>query len=62
MAKDYLKTKGVKFKDVNVSSDREAADEMIKKSGFTGMPQIEINGKVMIGFDRTALERELKNL
>lgn len=62
MAKDYLKAKGVKFEDIDVSADHEAANEMIKKSGFTGVPQIEIKGKVIIGFDRQALEKELKNL
>jgi glutaredoxin-like YruB-family protein len=62
MAKDYFKAKGVKFEDVDVSSDENAAQEMIRKSGFTGVPQIEINGKVIIGFDRAAIEKELKNL
>lgn len=62
MAKDYLKAKGVKFEDIDVSSNRAAAEEMIKKSGFTGVPQIEINGKLIIGFDKEAIEKELKNL
>jgi len=62
MAKDYLKAKGVKFEDIDVSSNHAAAEEMIKKSGFTGVPQIEINGKLIIGFDKEAIEKELKNL
>lgn len=59
MAKEYLKEKGVEFEDVDVSTDQEAAKEMIGKSGHTGVPQIEINGKIIIGFDREALEKEL---
>jgi glutaredoxin-like YruB-family protein len=62
MVKEFLSGKGVKFESLDVSADGEAAERMIKKSGFTGVPQIEINGKTIVGFDRTALERELKNL
>ncbi|MEM2954980.1 MAG: glutaredoxin domain-containing protein [Candidatus Nanoarchaeia archaeon] len=62
MAKEFLKEKGIEFEDIDVSSNREAAVEMIRKTGMTGVPQIEINGKMIIGFDREAIERELKNL
>jgi glutaredoxin-like YruB-family protein len=60
MAKDFLKEKGVEFEDVDVSENHEAAHEMMKKSGQMGVPQIEINGKIIVGFDREALEKELK--
>lgn len=60
MAKDFLKSKGVEFEDLDVSSDRKAAQEMIQKSGQMGVPVIEINGKIIVGFDRNAIERELK--
>lgn len=59
MAKDYLKAKNVKFEDIDVSSNENAAREMVAKSGFTGVPQIEINGKVIVGFDRAAIDKEL---
>ncbi|MEE9322984.1 MAG: glutaredoxin domain-containing protein [Candidatus Aenigmarchaeota archaeon] len=62
MAKEFLKEKGIEFEDVDVSTDQEAAKEMIKKSGQMGVPQIEINGKMIIGFDREKLEKELENL
>lgn len=62
MAKAYLKAKGMKFVDIDVSSNQEAAREMIRKTGMTGVPQIEINGRMVIGFDKKALEKELKNL
>ena len=62
MAKDYLRDNGIEFNDVDVSANHEAAHEMISKSGHNGVPQIEINGKIIVGFDRPALERELKRL
>lgn len=59
LAKDYLKAKGVKFQDIDVSSDQTAAREMIGRTGQSGVPQIEINGKMIVGFDRAAIDREL---
>ena len=60
--KDFLKEKGVEFEELDVSVDREAAQEMISKSGQMGVPQIEINGKIIVGFDQGAIEEELKKL
>ena len=60
MVKEFLRSKGIKFEDVDVSADQEAAKEMIAKSGFNGVPQIEINGKMIVGFDKEAIERELE--
>jgi glutaredoxin 3 len=59
LAKDFLRKKGVEFDDINVGLDRAAAAEMIKKTGHMGVPQIEINGKMIVGFDKTAIEKEL---
>ncbi len=58
--KDFLKERGVEFEEVDVSMDREAAREMIEKSGHMGVPQIEINGKIIVGFEKEAIEKELK--
>jgi glutaredoxin-like YruB-family protein len=62
MVKNLLQKNGIKFINKDVSLDREAAKEMIKKSGYLGVPQTEINGKIIIGFDRQALEEEMKNI
>ncbi|MBI5347515.1 MAG: glutathione S-transferase N-terminal domain-containing protein [Candidatus Aenigmarchaeota archaeon] len=59
MVKDYLKEKGVSFEEIDVSRDREAAKHMIKKSGQMSVPQIEINGKIIVGFNKAAMEKEL---
>ena len=57
--KEFLKEKKVDFEDIDVSENQEAAQEMIKKSGQMGVPQIEINGKIIVGFDQEAIETEL---
>ena len=62
MVKDFLKEKGVDFEDIDVSVDSRAAEEMIQKSRQMGVPQIEINEKIIVGFDREAIERELSNV
>jgi glutaredoxin 3 len=59
MLKNFLEEKGIEFKEIDVSRDHEAAHEMVEKSGQMGVPQIEINGKIIVGFDREAIEREL---
>jgi glutaredoxin-like YruB-family protein len=58
--KAYLKEKGVKFTDIDVTADDAAAEEMISKSGQMGVPQIEVNGKVIVGFNQAAIDAELK--
>lgn len=58
-AKDYFKEKGVEFTDYNVATDQAKADEMVKKSNQMGVPVIEINGKVIIGFDRGKIDELL---
>ena len=57
--KDFLKSKGVKFQDINVGIDQKAAEEMVEKSGQMGVPVTEINGKIIVGYDREAIEKAL---
>ena len=59
MAKDYLKSKGVSFEEVNLSNNREKAVELVKKSGQTGVPQIEINGQIVVGFNKAKIDQLL---
>lgn len=60
MAEDWLKGKKVEFEKINVGIDQEKAKEMIKKSGQMGVPVIDVNGEIIIGFDRPKLEAALK--
>ncbi len=56
MAKDYLKEKNVPFEDVDVSNNPARAREMIEKSGQRGVPVIDVDGTIIIGFDKNRLE------
>ena len=58
-AKEFLKEKGIKFEDIDVASDQEAAKEMVEKSGQMGVPVIDIDGKIIVGFDQAKLEEAL---
>jgi len=62
MLKDYLAEKHVDFKAIDISIDSKVAAEMVEKSGQMGVPQIEINGRMIVGFDREAIEEELSKL
>ncbi|PIN98933.1 MAG: NrdH-redoxin [Candidatus Diapherotrites archaeon CG10_big_fil_rev_8_21_14_0_10_31_34] len=59
MAKNYLKEKGIEFEDVDVSQDHEKGHEMIEKSGQQGVPVLDINGKIIIGFDKARIDEAL---
>jgi len=58
-AKAYLKQNNIEFEDIDVSKDATAAEEMIKKSGQRGVPVIEIDEKVIVGFDKGAIDSSL---
>ncbi len=56
VAKNYLTSKHVQFEDVDVSQNREAAVEMVQKSGQRGVPVIDINGSIIVGFDQATID------
>lgn len=58
--KDFLKMHKVKFSEKNVGSDSEAAKEMIKKSKQMGVPVVDANGTIIVGFDEDKLRKALK--
>ena len=59
MTKAYFKEKKVAFNDIDVAADEEKAHEMIEKSGQIGVPVIDIDGKIIIGFDKEAVNKAL---
>ncbi|MEM3556219.1 MAG: glutaredoxin domain-containing protein [Candidatus Micrarchaeia archaeon] len=59
MVKAFLKQNNIPFQEVDVSKDRKAAMEMFEKSGQMGVPVVDINGKIIVGFDREAIKKEL---
>jgi glutaredoxin-like YruB-family protein len=58
-AKDYLRTKGFRFSDVDVSKDSAALRDMESRSGQTGVPVILIGSQVVKGFDVAKINRLL---
>ena len=60
IAKKFFRENRVPFTEFDVSRDQRRADEMVKKSGQMGVPVIDINGKVIVGFNKPEIERSLK--
>ena len=58
--KDYFEYKEVRFKDIDVAADRSGAMEMIRKSGQSGVPVVDINGNIVIGFDQAKIDMLLR--
>ena len=50
--KEFLKGHNIEFEDIDVSQDKTALDEMVKKSGQMGVPVVDIDGQIIIGFDK----------
>jgi glutaredoxin 3 len=59
-AKQYLDKIGVKYIDKDVEADPEAGVEAVTKSGQRGIPVIDIDGTIIIGFDRPKIDAALK--
>ncbi len=59
MLKSYLRSKGIKFVDYDVSRDERRAMEMVRISGQMGVPVTVINGKVVIGFNKPVIDKLL---
>jgi len=57
--KEFLKEKGIEFEEIDVSKDEKARDEMIKKSGKLEAPVIDIDGQIVVGFDKEKIVKLL---
>ena len=53
--KDYLDSKNVSYEDFNVATDHDKAVEMVEKSGQQGVPVIDIDGEIVIGFNQSSI-------
>ncbi|MFK2825472.1 glutaredoxin family protein [Bacillus sp. B190/17] len=60
MMKNFLQEKNVPFTEVNVQQDREAAQRLVETTGQMGVPQTEINGQWVLGYDPDAVMKLLK--
>lgn len=59
MAKQYLTANNIAFTEKDVALDPVAMEEMLKKTGQMGVPVIDVNGNIVIGFDREELAKLL---
>jgi len=59
-AKAFFRERRIPFTEYDVSADQRRAEEMVRKSGQMGVPVIEINGKIIVGFNQPEIERALK--
>ncbi len=59
--KEFLKDKGFDFEDLDVSVNQDLAKEMVEKSGQMSVPVIEIDGEIIIGFDKERIEAILRS-
>lgn len=59
MAKDYLTKNNITFVEKDVAEDREAAKEMIERTGQRGVPVIDIDGQIIVGFNQSEISRAL---
>ena len=61
MLKEYLGGKGFAYEDINVAEDLQARQEMVEKSGQMGVPVSDIDGNIVVGFDKERVN-ELLNI
>lgn len=60
MVKEFLKEKKIDFEDIDVGTDHDKAEEMVKKSGQMGVPVIDVEGEIIIGFNKEKIEEALE--
>jgi glutaredoxin len=59
MTKDFLRKNNIPFENIDVGADPQAGSEMMEKSGQMGVPVLDIDGTIIVGFDKDAISRAL---
>lgn len=59
-AKQYLKDNNIEFEDIDISSDQKKSQEMVEKSGQMGVPVLDIEGEIIVGFDKDKISSVLE--
>ncbi len=60
-AKSYLRRRGVSFREIDISRDQHAAERLVRRSGQMAVPQIDIDGHLVVGFDQAKIDRLLSS-
>lgn len=58
--KKFLEENNIEFEEIDVGKDQKAAQEMVEKSGQMGVPVLDINGEIIVGFDKAKIKKALK--
>ncbi len=58
--KSYLRENRIRYKEIDVSKDNRAAQDMVRKSGQRGVPQMWINNRPVVGFDKQKIDKMLE--
>jgi glutaredoxin len=59
MAKEFFAKNNIQYREKNVATDLQAREEMLEKSQQLGVPVIEVDDTIIIGFDQKNLETAL---
>jgi glutaredoxin 3 len=59
MVKEFLKKNNIQFENIDVGIDRKASQEMMDRSGQMGVPVLDIDGQIIVGFDKDAISSAL---
>lgn len=59
MSKKFLKENNIDFEDIDVSTDQAKAQEMVQKSGQMAVPVLDIDGEIIVGFDKEKIRKTL---
>ena len=57
--KEFLRGNNISFEDIDVSSDPAAGQKIIEKSGQMGVPVLDIDNEIIVGFDKQKIARAL---
>lgn len=60
MAKNWFRENRIKYVEYDVARDPRKADEMVRKSGQMGVPVLDVNGRIIVGFDKPKIEAALR--
>ena len=58
-AKAYLRRRGIRFRDIDISRDQHTAENLVRRSGQMAVPQIDIDGHLIVGFNQVEIDRLL---
>jgi glutaredoxin-like YruB-family protein len=57
--KQFLKDNNIEFESIDVSTSPERAEEMVRKSGQMGVPVLDVDGRIIVGFDKEKIKQAL---